>query len=127
MSIHLMYFAILIIRQAFCGPWRYLNMKCIYFCPGLSEVVGALGLEKLAKLMPDIITTAERSDIAAHVRDGYMMMYIYLPMVFGDDFVPYVGPIIPSILQVSSYSIKFFINFITQKIIFLKFRFVITD
>lgn len=67
---------------------------------GLSEVVGGLGVEKLAKLMPDIIQTAERSDIAPHVRDGYIMMYIYLPSVFGEDFMPYVGPIIPSILQV---------------------------
>ena len=69
--------------------------------PGLSEVVGGLGLQKLQKLMPDIINTAERMDIAPHVRDGYIMMYIYLPLVFGDDFLPYVGPIIPSILQVS--------------------------
>lgn len=73
---------------------------------GLSEVVGSLGLSKLHKLMPDIIQTAERMDIAPHVRDGYIMMYIYLPGVFGDDFMPYVGPIIPSILKVSSYNEK---------------------
>lgn len=57
-------------------------------------------MEKLHKLMPDIISTAERQDIVSHVRDGYIMMYIYLPTVFGDDFLPYVGPIIPSILKV---------------------------
>lgn len=68
---------------------------------GLSEVVGGLGTEKLAKLMPDIIATAERPDIAPHVRDGYIMMFIYLPSVFGDDFLRYLGPIIPPILQVS--------------------------
>ena len=67
---------------------------------GLSEVVGGLGTEKLSKLMPDIIATAERSDLAPHVRDGYIMMFIYLPSVFGDDFLPYLGPIIPPILQV---------------------------
>ncbi|XP_074643687.1 stalled ribosome sensor GCN1-like [Tubulanus polymorphus] len=66
---------------------------------GLAEVVGGLGIEKLHKLMPDIIQTSERSDIASHVRDGYIMMYIYLPGVFGNDFTPYVGPILPSILQ----------------------------
>lgn len=55
---------------------------------------------KLHSLMPDIIQTAGRSDIAPNVRDGYIMMYIYLPGVFGEDFVRYVGPIIPSILQV---------------------------
>ncbi len=50
--------------------------------------------------MPEIIDTAERNDIAAHVRDGYIMMYIYLPSVFPDEFLQFVGPIIPSILKV---------------------------
>jgi len=67
---------------------------------GLAEVVGGLGIEKLRKLMPDIIATAERNDIAPHVRDGYIMMYIFRPDVFGDDFIEYVGPSIPSILKV---------------------------
>ena len=57
-------------------------------------------MTKLHNLMPDIIATTERIDIAPHVRDGYVMMYIYLPGVFGEDFIPYVGPIIPSILKV---------------------------
>lgn len=67
---------------------------------GLSEVIGGMGLEKLQKLMGDIITTAERVDLMPHVRDGYIMTYIYLPAVFGTDFAQYVGPILPSILQV---------------------------
>ena len=67
---------------------------------GLSEVVGGLGLEKLNSLMPDIIQTANRVDIAPNVRDGYIMMYIYLPTVFGEDFIPYVGSVIPSVLKV---------------------------
>jgi len=67
---------------------------------GLSEVVGGLGVEKLHSLMPDIMHTATRTDISPHVRDGYIMMFIYLPVVFTDDFLPYVGPIIPAILKV---------------------------
>ena len=67
---------------------------------GLSEVVGGLGIDKLEKLMPDVIQTAERDDIAPHVRDGYIMMYIFLPTVFGEHFTRFVGPIIPSILKV---------------------------
>ena len=62
--------------------------------------MGGLGLTKLHKLMPDIIETAQRMDIAPTVRDGYIMMYIYLPGVFGDDFMPYIATIIPSILKV---------------------------
>ncbi|GLV33579.1 lethal (3) 80Fj, partial [Carabus blaptoides fortunei] len=48
---------------------------------GLSEVVGRLGVEKLHKLIPEIIATAERADIAPHVKDGYIMMFIYMPVV----------------------------------------------
>ena len=80
-------------------------MLTLYFISvtsGLSEVVGGLGIEKLQRLMPDIIATAERKDIAPHVRDGYIMMYIYLPTVFQQDFLPYLGDIIPSILTVST-------------------------
>ena len=67
-------------------------------------MVGGLGVEKLHSLMPDIMQTASRTDISPHVRDGYIMMFIYLPVVFMDDFLPYVGPIIPSILKVCSSS-----------------------
>ncbi|XP_069136043.1 stalled ribosome sensor GCN1-like [Argopecten irradians] len=66
---------------------------------GLSEVIGGLGLSELKRLMPGIIQTAERIDIPSHARDGYIMMYIYLPTVFGKEFMAYIGPIIPSILQ----------------------------
>ena len=70
------------------------------FPPGLAEVIGGLGLADLQKLMGTVIQTAERQDIPAHVRDGYIMMYIFLPVVFKEDFKQYIGPILPSILQV---------------------------
>lgn len=66
---------------------------------GLSEVVGGLGVEKLHKLMPEIIATAERTDIAPHVKDGYIMMFIYMPVVFQSEFTPYIGQIINPILK----------------------------
>ena len=62
--------------------------------------MAGLGVEKLDKLMPDVVQTASKVDIASHVRDGYIMMFIYLPLTFGDRFTPYVGPIIPCILKV---------------------------
>lgn len=69
---------------------------------GLAEVMAGLGVEKLDKLMPDVVQTASKVDIASHVRDGYIMMFIYLPLTFGDRFTPYVGPIIPCILKVGN-------------------------
>ena len=63
-------------------------------------MIGGLGIQELHRLMPGIIQTAERSDIPSHVRDGYIMLYIYLPVVFEKDFLQYIGPIIPSILKV---------------------------
>ncbi|EMP24440.1 Translational activator GCN1 [Chelonia mydas] len=66
---------------------------------GLAEVMAGLGVEKLEKLMPEIVATASKVDIAPHVRDGYIMMFNYLPLTFGDKFTPYVGPIIPCILK----------------------------
>ncbi|XP_043572024.1 eIF-2-alpha kinase activator GCN1 [Chiloscyllium plagiosum] len=66
---------------------------------GLAEVMAGLGVEKLEKLMPDIVATASKVEIAPHVRDGYMMMFIYLPVTFGNKFTAYVGPIIPCILK----------------------------
>lgn len=63
-------------------------------------MIGGMGEKKLHKVMTDIIQTAERTELMPHVRDGYIMTYIYLPTVFGNTFVQYVGPILPSILQV---------------------------
>lgn len=66
---------------------------------GLSEVLRALGQERLDNLMPEVIATTEKTDLAPNVRDGYLMLYIYLPATFGDDFMEYIGPIVPSILK----------------------------
>lgn len=76
------------------------SVTFFFFPPGLAEVMAGLGVEKLEKLMPEIVATASKVDIAPHVRDGYIMMFNYLPITFGDKFIPYVGPIIPCILKV---------------------------
>ncbi|RMX46865.1 hypothetical protein pdam_00022068, partial [Pocillopora damicornis] len=66
---------------------------------GLDEVLCAMGTNRLEKLMPEVISTTERVDLAPHVREGYLMLYIYLPSTFKDDFIPFVGPVIPSVLK----------------------------
>lgn len=77
---------------------------------GLSEVLFALGQERLDKLMPDVITTTMKTELSPNIRDGYLMLYIYLPSTFGEDFTEYIGPIIPPILKVSSYVCLFGLN-----------------
>lgn len=66
---------------------------------GLSEVFGALGASKLEKSMPEIIDRAEQANLSPYVRDGYIMMFIYLPLTFTDHFTPWVGRILPPILK----------------------------
>jgi len=66
---------------------------------GLAEVVGGLGVDKMHKLMPEIVSTAERMDIAPHVKDGYIMMFIYMPGVFPEQFIQYIGQVVQPILR----------------------------
>ncbi|XP_067000438.2 stalled ribosome sensor GCN1-like [Anabrus simplex] len=66
---------------------------------GLSEVVSGLGADKFHKIMPEIISTAERTDIAPHVKDGYIMMFIYMPAAFPIEFTQYICQIINPILK----------------------------
>lgn len=65
----------------------------------LLKVLLLSGVEKLHKLMPEIISIAERTDIAPHVKDGYIMMFIYMPSVFTNEFTRYIGQIINPILK----------------------------
>ena len=69
---------------------------------GLAEVIGGLGVEKMNALLPDIVKTAERPDIAPHVKDGYIMMFIYMPSVFPEEFTQYISRIIVPILRALS-------------------------
>ncbi|CAB4017482.1 eIF-2-alpha kinase activator GCN1-like, partial [Paramuricea clavata] len=66
---------------------------------GLSEVLCGLGFDRLSQLMPDVIAATEKTNLPAHIKEGYLMLYLYLPSTFGAEFTPFIGDIIPSILK----------------------------
>jgi hypothetical protein len=49
--------------------------------------------------MPTCIRITESSKTEAHIRDGYLLLYIYMPSVLGESFIPYIPSIVPSILK----------------------------
>lgn len=53
--------------------------------------------------MPEIVKMASSGEVMPHVRDGYIMMFIFLPSAFKEDFTEFIGDIIPIILQVSQH------------------------
>jgi len=65
----------------------------------IAEVIGALGLSKLDNFMEQIITTIDDPNLEPYVKDGYLMLFIYFPMVMRDDFSPYIGLIIGPVLN----------------------------
>lgn len=65
---------------------------------GLSEVLAALGMDRLEALLPSVLDNT--SSPQAHVREGGIALLIYLPGTFGAvRFGPYVSRIIPPILN----------------------------
>lgn len=65
---------------------------------GLSEVLAALGMDRLEALLPSVLDNT--SSPQAHVREGGIALLIYLPGTFGTvRFGPYVSRIITPILN----------------------------
>ena len=69
---------------------------------GLSEVLYAQGLDYLTELMPQFIASSQDLGKSPHVRDGCLMLFVYLPITFGEQMCGFIGDILPSILKVWS-------------------------
>jgi len=63
---------------------------------GLSEILAALGAERLDLMMPDFVAAA--SSPVPCVREGHLMLFVYLPITFGDTFSKYLADVIPPVL-----------------------------
>lgn len=70
---------------------------------GLSEVLYAKGESHLSQLMPQFIAASQDADNPTHARDGYLMLFIYLPVTFGESFLQFIADILPCILKVCTY------------------------
>ncbi|KAI1331652.1 ARM repeat-containing protein [Xylariaceae sp. FL0255] len=62
----------------------------------LSEVLAGLGTTRLEEILPTILQNVESSK--AVVREGFMSLFVFLPVCFGNSFANYLGRIIPPIL-----------------------------
>ncbi|KAJ6443430.1 translational activator [Purpureocillium lavendulum] len=62
----------------------------------LSEVLAGLGTTRLEETLPTILSNVESSKAA--VREGFMSLFIFLPVCFGNSFSNYLGRIVPPIL-----------------------------
>ncbi|KAK3332721.1 armadillo-type protein [Cercophora scortea] len=63
----------------------------------LSEVLAGLGTTRLEEILPTILQNVESSKAA--VREGFMSLFIFLPVCFGNSFANYLAKIIPPILS----------------------------
>ncbi|RCI08649.1 hypothetical protein L249_4795 [Ophiocordyceps polyrhachis-furcata BCC 54312] len=62
----------------------------------LSEVLAGLGTSRLEETLPTILQNVESPKPA--VREGFMSLFIFLPVCFGNSFSSYLGRIVPPIL-----------------------------
>lgn len=66
---------------------------------GLSEVLMAMGTDRIEMLLPDIISNASNKEAAPEVREGYLGLFVYLPGAMGRAFVKYVGEVMSVLLK----------------------------
>ncbi|KAJ1938265.1 translational activator of GCN4, partial [Linderina macrospora] len=64
---------------------------------GLSEVLSGIGMERLEGLVPEILANCNSTRVP--VREGFMMLLIYLPVTFGEEFQKFLPQVIPPVLS----------------------------
>ncbi|PIA14179.1 ARM repeat-containing protein [Coemansia reversa NRRL 1564] len=64
---------------------------------GLSEVLSAVGLERMERLLPEVVANCSSSRVA--VREGFMLLLVYLPTTFAEEFQPFLPRVLPPVLS----------------------------
>ncbi|CAE8597071.1 unnamed protein product [Polarella glacialis] len=65
---------------------------------GLSEVLMAMGTDRIEMLLPDILANATNKDAAAEVKEGYLGLFVYLPVAMGAAFEPYITEVCTALI-----------------------------
>lgn len=69
---------------------------------GLSEVLMAMGTERIELLLPDILANASNREAAPEVKEGYLGLFVYLPVAMGNAFEPYINEVLLALLRAQS-------------------------
>ena len=67
------------------------------FAQAFAEVLVALGLDVTKELLPKALLLTR--DSREHIRESFLSVFVYLPMVMGEAFVSYVAPTIETIVE----------------------------
>lgn len=63
----------------------------------LAEVIYGLGLSKLEELLPTVLSNSKSPK--TYIRAGFLPLLYYLPLLFQDEFSPYLRDILPPLLS----------------------------
>ncbi|KAI6654794.1 EIF-2-alpha kinase activator GCN1 [Oopsacas minuta] len=66
---------------------------------GLAEVYKYRGVPALEETLPAMVTEIMNMSNPPYIRDGYLTCFVFLPKRFGELFTPYLGLLLPCILQ----------------------------
>ena len=66
---------------------------------GLAEVYKHRGMSALEETIPGMVADIIDMSNPPYVRDGHLTCFVFLPKRFGEQFIPYLGQMLPCILQ----------------------------
>jgi hypothetical protein len=66
---------------------------------GLSEVLVELGPDQFVKILPEVVANAVNPNTNPEAREGYMGLFVFLPGVMRNAFVPYIETVFPVLVQ----------------------------